>query len=366
MAADDYAILVGISRYADPAFGPLEGPPNDVALFKAWLVSPDGGDIADPDTHITVITSPPRIAADADPDSVPPITEDFKRAFKKLVRDDKGQLVSRTGRLYLYFSGHGFCEKKSLTPQGALYAANATRDFAENIFGTYYAQMVKDKALFSEVVLVMDCCRDAEVNRAAEIPPINEAGVSAAQSVKLFALYAAPKGGKAQERPFPERGGLVCGLLTHALLKALAQARPDAPPLISASALKRHLLETWPAMCGDTPAPLPEIVLPTGEELYFRSKDKGMQQEFRFTQAPKTDTTLDIVDGLGRCVAHCLLRSAPESSSVDWSGGGHETIEFDGLRFCLSLPAGFYKYTAHGGLEKSSLFPVEGGSHVEL
>ncbi len=365
MAADDYAILVGISKYADGAFGELHGPPNDVALFKAWLQSPDGGDIADPG-NITVIESPSAIPAGTDPYSVPPVTSDFKRAFQRLVTDERGRFINRSGRLYLYFSGHGFCEKKSLTPQGALYAANATRMLSDNIFGTYYAQFAKDNALFGEIVLVMDCCRDAEVNRIAEVPALSGAGVTAAQGVKLFCVYAAPKGGKAQERAIPERQSQVCGLLTHALLKALAEATPDAPPRISTAALKRHLLETWPAVCGDIPAPMPEIVLPTGDELYFRSPSKGVTQEFRFLSRPSADVSLQILDGRARSVTRCALRVPPQPSTVEWASGGQEGMEFDGDHFFLPLPAGFYKYVASGGLEKQALFAVEGGTHVDL
>ena len=364
MAAGDHAILVGISKYVDPGFGPLQGPPNDVALFRDWLLSPDGGDV--PAAQVTVITSPAAFDPDLDPDRAPPLAEEFKLVFRKLIRDDRGRPLARPGRLYLYFSGHGFCEKKSQTPEGALYAANATSLFPENIYGTHYAQVVRDKALFGEVVLVMDCCRDAEVNRAGDVPAINEAGATAASAVKLFCLYAAPKGGKAQERPIAERGGKVCGLLTHAFLKAIEQARPDAPPLIGAAALKAHLLETWAAVCGDQPAPLPEVVLPTGDELYFRSGNRGMVQEFRFAQPPAGEVTLAIVDGRKRPVSTCVLRPPPQPSLVDWGGGRSEALAFDGSRFVLPLPAGFYRYTATGALATSSLFAVEGVGHVEL
>ena len=193
--ADDYAILVGIGKYADTStFPELRGPTNDVGIMKEWLTSSAGGNV-NPD-NITTILSPPVLEPGMDVDSVPPVTEDFKRAFKKLVRDKDGHFISRPGRLYLYFSGHGFCEKKSLTPQATLYAANATREFPENIFGSYYALLARDKALFSEIVLIMDCCRDAEVNRPPDVPAVNEAGSGAAGDVRLFCAYAAPKGGK--------------------------------------------------------------------------------------------------------------------------------------------------------------------------
>ena len=44
---DDYAILVGISKYADTStFPELQGPVNDVELMKKWLTSPDGGGVS--------------------------------------------------------------------------------------------------------------------------------------------------------------------------------------------------------------------------------------------------------------------------------------------------------------------------------
>ena len=140
----------------------------------------------------------------------------------------------------------------------------------------------------------------------------------------------------------------------------------DAPPLIGSAALKAHLLETWAAVCGDQPAPLPEVVLPTGDELYFRSGDRGVVQEFRFTQPPAGEVTLAIVDGRKRPVSTCVLRPPPQPSLVDWGGGRSEPLAFDGSHFALPLPAGFYRYTAAGALDKSSLFAVEGVDHVEL
>ena len=38
MAKDDFAILVGINRYADSNLPPLDGPLRDVQLVYDWLV----------------------------------------------------------------------------------------------------------------------------------------------------------------------------------------------------------------------------------------------------------------------------------------------------------------------------------------
>jgi hypothetical protein len=367
MAAGDYAILVGIKKYADEStFPELKGPPNDVALFTEWLTAADGGDV-DPANIITIV-SPPAIPPSTDPDSFPPVTEAFKLAFKKLVRDNDGHFLSRPGRLYLYFSGHGFCEKKSLTAQATLYAANATREFPENIYGTYYALQVRDKALFSEVVLIMDCCRDAEATRPPDVPPINEAGSGAAGDVKLFCAYAAPKGGKAQERVIEEREKKVYGLLTHALLKALKEARPDAGTCITGAALKRHLLETWNALCGDVPAPMPEIVPPSGIDIQFRSQNTGINQGFQIADFPTVPTTMDVLDSARNLVARCQLQPPPATSTVAWNGNAPTNLAFDGAKFALRLQPSFYKYVLSGGLSRDGLFPVEvgGGPDVRL
>lgn len=364
---DDYAILVGIGKYAEAsAFPELLGPINDVALMREWLLSPSGGSVSP--NNITTILSPPVIAPETDPDNVPPVTEDFKKAFKKLVRDEYGRFVNRPGRLYLYFSGHGFCEKKSLTPQATLYAANATREFPENIFGTYYALLVRDKALFSEIVLIMDCCRDAEINRPPDIPPVNESGNSVANDVKLFCIYAAPKGGKAQERQIAERGNKVCGLLTHALLKAFAEARPDAGTFITGATLKLHLLESWSALCGDTPAPQPEIVLPTGADLRFRSQNQGVFQRFEFSEPPTTSTAMEVFDSQGQLVVRCDLQLLPNTSLAIWNGSPSISLDFDGRAFSLRLQPSFYKYVLSGWRSHSGLFAVvvSGGNNVQL
>jgi hypothetical protein len=365
--ADDYAILVGIGKYADMStFPELQGPTNDVALMKEWLISSAGGNVS-PD-NITTILSPQTIEPGTDPDSLPPITEDFKKAFKRLVRDKDGHFVSRPGRLYLYFSGHGFCEKKSLTPQATLYAANATREFPENIFGSYYALLARDKALFSEIVLIMDCCRDTEVNRPPDVPAVNEAGNSAAGDVRLFCIYAAPKGGKAQEREISERGNKVHGLLTHAILKAFVEAKPDTGTFITGAALKRHLLETWTALCGSIAAAPPEIVLPTGTDLQFRSQNQGVNQGFEFSEPPTASTAMEVFDSQNQLVVRCDFQPPPAVSSASWNGSPPVSLSFNGKGFSLSLQPSFYKYVLTGELNRSDLFAVMvgGGTHVRL
>ncbi|MEP6768201.1 MAG: GNAT family N-acetyltransferase [Acidobacteriota bacterium] len=43
VAKDDWAIVVGIKNYFDPALAGLEGPENDAREFYDWIVSDQGG-----------------------------------------------------------------------------------------------------------------------------------------------------------------------------------------------------------------------------------------------------------------------------------------------------------------------------------
>ena len=363
---DDYAILVGISKYADTStFPELQGPVNDVELMKKWLTSPDGGGVSQ--SKIITIVSPQVIPTDK-PDEIPPLTQDFLKAFKK-VTCQNGDFIKNQGRLYLYFSGHGFCDKKSLTPQATLYAANATRNFPENIFGSYYALAAKDLALFREIVLIMDCCRDAEINRPPDIPTINLSGSNAAEDVKLLCIYAAPKGGKARERFID---GQYRSLLTHALLKAFAEAKPDPYGFVTSEGLKRHLRESWSSVCGNIPAPQPEIVLPTLDDIKFRSKNQqGILQVFKFSSPLTSSTIMEIFNGENQVVVQCDLQPSLSSSvsTVTINGSSSTYLQFDGEIFSLYLQPGYYEYVlSSGGVSRSSLFKVliKGGENVSL
>ena len=364
MAADDYAILVGIGKYGDDStFPELSGPSNDLALMRTWLLSANGGAL--PTDHIITIKSPASIDAFEDPDEVPPATEAFKRAFKKLITDKNGNPLKRQSRLYLYFAGHGFCERDSQTPQGALYAANATRLFPENIFGTYYAHSVKNKALFEEVVLIMDCCRDTPVNHSPDVPSIHKSGSSNATDVKLTCFYAAPKGGKAQEREIPERGNKVHGLLTHALIKSLEQMPPDQAGGVTSYQLGQHIRGIWAELCGDIPAEKPEVVPPAGDDLVFAVGDAGVVRGFRFSQAIGSPAEFVISDHLHKPMITCSLNPPPQASSCQVAT---ETLplSFDGERFELTLAPGLYQYTLSNGQTSADFLSVQSDGEADV
>lgn len=358
---NDYAILVGISRYGDSSFRPLDGPPNDVQRMREWLLSPTGGDL--PPNNVVVLTSPKDIPTD--PNDWQPDEAQYNKAFRRLVQDpNTGAPVRRTGRLYLYFSGHGFSERRDQATRAAIFAANATRFFPNNICGTIYAQSAKEQALFKEIVLIMDCCRDAELNLPFSQPAINASTAETADGVRFLAIYAAPKGGKAQERPFAELSGKTCGLLTHALLKAWSEAPADGVGTVSATAVKRYIQSTWASLCGDTPAAEPEFLLPTGQDIQFPAVAQGVMQTFAISNAAARQFMVDISDGAKKRLVRCVFGEG--EPSVQWTDRPALPLPVAAGRFQLRLQPGFYRCEATGDIAKSSLFEADGVSDVIL
>lgn len=366
MARKDYAILVGISQYPNPGFSPLQGPPRDVDRFRQWLIDPQGGDV---DPHnIKVIVSPdPPLAVD--PDRAPPELNDFVAAFKRLVIDDQNNLHPHgESRLYLYFSGHGFCEIREQMPQAAIYAANASRWANWNIAGTLYALWAKEAAAFGEIVLVMDCCRDAELAKII-FPPLLPVIINpgAARNVKLFCIYGAPKGGKAQERPIPELNNEVHGLLTHVLLDALRHAPPDAAGQITGQMLKNYIENAWPGACGAIPADPPEIYIPpTGDIVFFRRPPERLLQTLSLSAWEQGDR-VDIHDGRNQLCASVTLPAAGSTEvEVLWADQSKQTLAFSEGTLSLPLPAGLYRVRLQGATgERQQLFQA-GGDDVRL
>jgi len=366
MARKDYAILVGISQYPNPGFSSLQGPPRDVERFRQWLIDPQGGDVDPANIKIIVSPDPP---VTIDPDRAAPELYDFVSAFKQLVLDDQENLVYRgESRLYLYFSGHGFCEIREQMPQAAIYAANASRWSNWNIAGTLYALWAKDAAAFGEIVLVMDCCRDAELSKTV-FPHVMRHIVNpgAARNVKLFCVYGAPKGGKAQERPIPELNNEVHGLLTHVLLDALHHAPPDAAGQITGQTLKNYIENAWPAACGAIPADPPEIYIPpTGDIVFFRRPSERLVQTLHLNAWLPGDR-VTIHDGRNQlCASFILPATGSTEVEVLWADLNKQTLAFRDGVLNLPLPAGLYRVHLQGAAgERQQLFEA-GGDDVRL
>jgi len=178
------------------------------------------------------------------------------------------------------------------------------------------------------------------------------------------ANYAASKGGKAQERSFPELNGMTCGLLTHAFLRSLEETPPDSQNGVSSTAIKQYLLSTWADVCGSIPAVEPEFISPTGPDIQFSATSKQVLQGFKLTKAPATAIRLDISDALRVSVVQCYY--TPTAATVTWTGQAAIPLVVSGLRFFLKLQPGLYRCVVSGDMQKSVPFEATGVTDVDI
>lgn len=368
MPQEDYAILVGISRYRDDKqFPPLDGPQNDVSRMKEWLVSHQ----AVPESQIVTLATEDRLLKERPAGGWPedtdwkPTRELFADAFRKIGFDENGRPIRRQGRLYLYFSGHGFSLDDDETPSAALFSANNIGSIHTNLAGTVYAMAAKRARLFTEIVLIMDCCRDVLDDLSYNGPDFTRLEHSAAEWVKLYALYAAPKRGKSQERELRDSNGAVVGVMTDGLLRALKEAPCDVNGEVSGSVLAEVLRVHWKDWYRvSMPPPAPRVVRPDYGDITFRSPRTLVEVTFasvtRLTRGQRirlraeTDDA-DWWEGVGEVQDGVLSwRDAayPVPLDVELRGG-----DSDGEQFSLMLLPRRYLITVGG--TQTSFVPGE-------
>jgi hypothetical protein len=357
----DFAILTCISRYASPGFATLNGPLNDLKIVKEWLK--DHGRLADGDIEMVVTPHPfpMDVNQDFDADRAPPVPDDFDLVFKKLLRRRMKLGAGRAAdRLYLYFSGHGFCNRsQERAPEAALYSANATPETYDHIFGTFYARVAVGWALFKEVVLIMDCCRDSEVSRRPLTRPYRDTpddGLAA--DVKFLAIYAVPKGGKAQELQIVERDGEVHGLLTHALIKLLKELPPTDGDKLSSYELQKNLLQSWASIFGEDAPPRPEIYLPGSGDILFPAVNRGSPFEFRLNGQGQENSWLQLTDAAFKSVAMFALDDPTNALIAD--GSPVISHDFANGVIKLRMKQGLYQYRVTGAAPRTEAFKVDG------
>lgn len=289
VATDDCAIVVGVARYRDSANYPtLKGPINDVQHIVEWLEDPKRGAVPTANIRKLVTTQALLDLPDPPLQSPPPREWQPSRAsieedIYSLVLDSAQRLIHRpNGRLYLYFSGHGFTSDKEDVRSAALFTADAGGAVPANFCGTLCAEALSKLGVFGQIVLIMDCCRDVKLTAPYDGLLITDATAPNANQVSVLEVYAAPKGGKAQEGVTED--GLTGGFMTHALLKSIAEVPPDIIGRISASALDNYMAMHWSDLVPTTTAPpKPRILQPPSDQapIYFASgRTDLVDQEF--------------------------------------------------------------------------------------
>ncbi len=216
----DWALVVGIDRYPRAGVDPLEGAVGDAMRFHHWVTRPEGGGV-DPGQAI-LLTSPRQ----EEPGAIPrPMLAEIVGFFDELAY----RLAGEPGRrLYIYLSGHGISPSgQQSVRNAALLMANAVKpNLLHNFPGNIWAEGVRSAALFREVVLFMDCCRDLQ-NNAPLMPHMFGEPVEDSKDCYLLEAYATRWASKAREQAFPPDDELQ-GVFTRALLTVLDAGRMSA------------------------------------------------------------------------------------------------------------------------------------------
>lgn len=278
MAEQDHALLVGICRYKDQKrLSPLDGPLNDVERVRKWLIKDQ--DVLE--KNIRELKTPDGLLSDLPAEGWPPETDwspngvGFQRTYQGIVYGPDGKVIPREGRLYLYFSGHGFAlAQDDDDAQAALFGADTIGDIHSNLPGSVYAAAAKRARAFKEVVLIMDCCRDLVDNRTYSDPGVSTIERSNSdKTVKMFELYAAPREGKSQERQLADSEGKIVGVMTDAMLRALKLAPADLTGQVASGVMARVMQYNWAKWYPIAPRPpAPNAILPKSGDIYFKSR----------------------------------------------------------------------------------------------
>lgn len=227
----DFALIIGIDKYGSAtSLKELNGAVRDAEAFKEWLITSAGVD----EKRITMMTS--------DEGGTIPRLLDIVAEVEKLYNRSPNSEEPIGRRLYIFLAGHGI--GPGLDEAGLLAAdtSNVTKYFP----GRLYANLFRGKALFEQVVLCMDCCRDEDADVQPPYFPFNrKTAGKLVNNVKQCYVFATGFARKSRERDF---GGRVHGVFTYALLEGLKRGAVDGDGRLTGASLKRYLKREIPKL----------------------------------------------------------------------------------------------------------------------
>jgi hypothetical protein len=242
MAENDFAILIGVSKYAQ--LSSLKGPENDINDFEDWLLK----QAQVPRNHII------RECSSQYPDPTNP--RDARPGLDQLLAPflDHAEIAYnnddfRGRRLYVYLSGHGFSINSDAV---AVFPANARRfgSYA-GIDGVEYSKTMSLGEVFKEFVVFADCCRDYVPTKGAVCPFHVEPTEKPVEPRIVWGL-AAPFNNKAVEQSIKLADGTeqVRGMFSYALCKALREATGNEQGEVTIDDIENLVLTIMPIEFG--------------------------------------------------------------------------------------------------------------------
>ncbi|MHB1312517.1 MAG: caspase family protein [Gemmatimonadaceae bacterium] len=324
---DNHAIVVGLTRY--PGMTDLEGPENDARWFYDWLIA--NKQVTKKNAQL-IVTSRFPAKKSTTPRQALPGTAEIDCAFERLLEigGDQGRVGER---LYLFFSGHGFCQTLD---DAALLMSNS--DIKHGVTGHHvnavtYANFFAMSAYFDEVVLFMDCCRDDYWRAPSRALPWQSIREVDGADVKRFYALATKWNQKAREAM--SENGKVHGHFTRALQAALEGAAVDGQGQLTTKGVMDVAINYVHSVIG------PELRakhLPRVEPCFPVHDDFILATN----QVPGT-TTATIHFGraaAATCAGFVLIGGDPPSVTTNVDGANPWIVKVSTGRYCVLRPDG--------------------------
>jgi Caspase domain len=325
MAASDHALLVGINKYSK--LRQLGGAENDAVAMEAWLKDRNGGNV--PDENVTTILSsnyPPP----SHPTRAKPMTDDIRAELERLIDDSQQWLPKRWRRLYLYLAGHGFSPAIDET---ALLMANASQQTLHSVPGVRYANYFRETTVFSEIVLIMDCCRDHYPR-----PPLVDLGLPPmpARSTEAPYLFAFATKWSLKTREGIDSSGQVRGHFTRAFIEALDE------PGASSQSVREYIVGRLPELAQRRGYYPPEFRYSKSISFGKRSR-RGTEEPMCVVNvffSKAAPAVMRIINNEEEIVAEATMEDSPWS--VPLPRGLYEFLRSDQAtrRIAFAVPAG--------------------------
>lgn len=221
----NYAIVIGINHYQKR---PLKGAVNDAKDFAKWLE--ESKQVKSEQLKLLVSDEQNEVAS----------FHHVDLAFVEIL-NDANKHVEEKNRLYFYFSGHGVGVSYSNTGLCLRWWQNALPSY--NISTSAYQDYLINKAVFDEIIVFLDCCRDYDFLIEPR-PPTMDVTFVGSRMTGMLICYSTVYGKVSHEiqKEIEEDPDNKRGAFTSFLLEALrGDADNDGDGFISADDLLTHI-----------------------------------------------------------------------------------------------------------------------------
>jgi hypothetical protein len=347
-------VVVGIDNY--PAFDPLAGPVKDAKAFRKWLVEHAGvppGNIREVySTDFADQNGAGRPAA-----LTQPAFDAINAKFVELVNlaTQNFQRLPRIGRrLYIYLAGHGITPRVSNNrlDSAALLLANAEpTTVGVHLPGPAYADWFRQSHAFEEILLFMDCCRNAIEDIEEFRVPFTPLKGGDPTKVKTLNVLATQWDAPSFEQPLGSPAE-VRGVFTWALLEVLRTGAGRSGGRLTAMGLKGPLeLMISTLRHGDVPQ-FPRFSLGNLQDIVLFETTNGAtlpKVTIEWNQ-PLHGKTGDVLDGNDAPLAPPVTVTASATSSQLSLKPGLYSVRFSDGEAVLKVRPGLTKDAQDVGL----------------